>query len=284
MGDESEVRSVLTGQAEGIPAHPDDEISLVGTLLAEPVQARRTGKIAVADADLAWDGSTALDRLASMPVGQFEMRKAAASKVVDRMQPPTGRLAARLAKATAIAGTQGAAGPMHGCPGALFRQLVDHHRVEEFDRLVEAILHRWIAHLGDAQHTRPSGGFAQRQAARTTRQCQAQKISAATDHTLALDRPGLPGEAVEIKISGKSPQQFVKLIRREGCCRLHLPQNHTNPRRIKSYFNAYDAPPPARRAGCDPARRGRGTAVLQCGRGGHRWRDPAEVARHRARG
>src|SRR4051812_14108902 len=61
MSDEIEVGSVLAGQVERIPAYPDDEIGLVGTLLAEAVQARGTGKVTVADAYLAPDGCAALD-------------------------------------------------------------------------------------------------------------------------------------------------------------------------------------------------------------------------------
>src|SRR5215210_228685 len=137
MSDEIEVGSVLAGQAERIPAHPDDEIGLVGTLLAEAVQARGTGKVTVADAYLAPDGCAALDGLGTVLVGQLEMREAAPTEVVNRVQPPTGRLAARLAKATAVASTQAASGPTHSRTRSLVRQLASHHGVQELDRLVE---------------------------------------------------------------------------------------------------------------------------------------------------
>src|SRR3954470_16218469 len=123
MSDEIEVGSVLAGQVERIPAYPDDEIGLVGTLLAEAVQARGTGKVTVADAYLAPDGCAALDGLGTVLVGQPEMREAAASEVVNRVQPPTGRLAARLAKATAVASTQAASGPTHSRTRSLVRPL-----------------------------------------------------------------------------------------------------------------------------------------------------------------
>jgi hypothetical protein len=42
----------------------------------------------------------------------------------------------------------------------------------------------------------------------------------------------LSGEVVEIKRGRKSPQQRVKLIHRERCCVLHLPQ--------KTYRDASD--------------------------------------------
>src|SRR3954452_16939400 len=77
MSDEIEVGSVLAGQAEGIPAYPDDEIGLVGTLLAEAVQARGTGKVTVADAYFGPDGCAALHGLGPVVVGQLEMREAA---------------------------------------------------------------------------------------------------------------------------------------------------------------------------------------------------------------
>src|SRR4051812_3145226 len=91
MGDEIEVGPIQAGQTEGIPAYPDDEIRLVRTLLAEASQACGTGKIAVANADLARDRRAALDRLGAVLVGQLQVREAAAPEVVDRMQPPTGR-------------------------------------------------------------------------------------------------------------------------------------------------------------------------------------------------
>src|SRR5215210_6292490 len=224
MSDEIEVGSVLAGQAERIPAHPDDEIGLVGTLLAEAVQARGTGKVTVADAYLAPDGCAALDGLGTVLVGQLEMREAAPTEVVNRVQPPTGRLAARLAKATAVASTQAASGPTHSRTRSLVRQLASHHGVQELDRLVEPILHRWIAHLGQAEHRRPGGGLAQRQATRAAGQRQAQQVSATVERTPALDRLGLSGEAVKIESGGKAPQQLFKLIRRERCCVLHLPR------------------------------------------------------------
>src|SRR4051812_33176290 len=217
-------RAVLAGQAERIPAHPDDEIGLVGTLLVEAVQARGTGKVTVADAYLAPDGCAALDGLGTVLVGQLEMREAATSEVVNRVQPPTGRLAARLAKATAVASTQAASDPTHGRTRSLVRQLAGHHGVQELDRLVEPILHRWIAHLGQAEHRRPGGGLAQRQATRAAGQRQAQQVSATVERTPALDRLGLSGEAVKIESGGKSPQQLFKLIRRERCCVLYLPR------------------------------------------------------------
>src|SRR5215203_446619 len=224
MSDEIEVGSVLAGQAERIPAYPDDEIGLVGTLLAEAVQARGTGKVTVADAYLAPDGCAALDGLGTVLVGQLEMREAAPTEVVNRVQPPTGRLAARLAKATAVASTQAASGPTHSRTRSLVRQLASHHGVQELDRLVEPILHRWIAYLGQAEHRRPGGGLAQRQATRAAGQRQAQQVSATVERTPALDRLGLSGEAVKIESGGKSPQQLFKLIRRERCCVLHLPR------------------------------------------------------------
>src|SRR4051812_4336129 len=88
MSDEIEVGSVLAGQAERIPAHPDDEIGLVGTLLVEAVQARGTGKVTVADAYLAPDGCAALDGLGTVLVGQLEMREAAtlnSRKVISQL-------------------------------------------------------------------------------------------------------------------------------------------------------------------------------------------------------
>src|SRR5215218_2896713 len=224
MSDEIEVGSVLAGQAERIPAYPDDEIGLVGTLLAEAVQARGTGKVTVADAYLAPDGCAALDGLGTVLVGQLEMREAAPTEVVNRVQPPTGRLAARLAKATAVASTQAASDPTHSRTRSLVRQLASHYGVQELDRLVEPILHRWIAHLGQAEHRRPGGGLAQRQATRAAGQRQAQQVSATVERTPALDRLGLSGEAVKIESGGKSPQQLFKLIRRERCCVLHVPR------------------------------------------------------------
>src|SRR3954452_11760864 len=114
-------------------------------------------------------------------------------------KPPTGRLAARLAKATAVASTQAASGPTHSRTRSLVRQLASHHGVQELDRLVAPILHRWIAHLGQAEHRRPGGGLAQRQATRAAGQRQAQQVSATVERTPALDRLGLSGEAVKIE-------------------------------------------------------------------------------------
>src|ERR1044071_3628728 len=108
---------------------PTMKSALVVTLLAEAVQARGTGKVTIADAYLAPDGCAALDGLGTVLVGQLEMREAAASEVVHRVQPPTGRLAARLAKATAVASTQAASGPTHSCTRSLVRQLASHHGV-----------------------------------------------------------------------------------------------------------------------------------------------------------
>src|SRR4051794_27815548 len=113
MGNEIEVGPIQAGQTEGIPAYPNDEIRLVRTLLAQASQARGTGKIAVANADLARDRRAALDRLGAVLVGQLQVREAAAPEVVDRVQPPTGRLAAALAVATAVGIAQDASGPVH---------------------------------------------------------------------------------------------------------------------------------------------------------------------------
>src|SRR3954451_17390118 len=128
------------------------------------------GKVTLPVGYLAPAGCAALDGLGTVLVGQLEMREAAASEVVNRVQPPTGRLAARLAKATAVASTQAASGPTHSRTRSLVRQLASHHGVQELDRLVEPILHRWIAHLGQAEHRRPGGGLAQRQATRAAGQ------------------------------------------------------------------------------------------------------------------
>src|SRR3954453_4068448 len=248
MSDEIEVGSVLAGQAERIPAHPDDEIGVVGTLLVEAVQARGTGKVTVADAYLAPDGCAALDGLGTVLVGQLEMREAATSEVVNRVQPPTGRLAARLAQATAVASTQAASDPTHGRTRSQVRQLAGHHGVQELDRLVEPILHRWIAHLGQAEHRRPGGGLAQRQATGGAGQHQAEQVSAPVERTPALDRLGLSGEAVKIESGGKSPQQLFKLIRRERCCGLHLPRIVPTRAGSRAYFNANGDCPSIKRA------------------------------------
>jgi hypothetical protein len=119
------------------------------------------------------------------------------------MQPPTGRLAAALAEATAVGIAQDAPSPAHRGTGSLVRQLARHHGLEKLDRLVEPFLDRRVAHLGEAEHGCPGGSFAQRQATGTARQGKAQQVGAAADLALALDRLGLPGNLVEIDRAGK---------------------------------------------------------------------------------
>jgi hypothetical protein len=118
-GDEIEVGPVRADQAEGVPTHPNDEIGLIGTFLAEAVQTRGAGKVAVADADLARDGCATLDRLGTVLVGQLQVREAAAAEIVGRMEPPTGRLAATLAEATAVGIAQDAPSPAQRGTGSL---------------------------------------------------------------------------------------------------------------------------------------------------------------------
>src|SRR5208283_5866516 len=99
MFDQVEVRPIRAAQAEAPPAQPDDEIGLVGALLAEALQARRIGVVAVADPHLACDRRTALDRLGAMSVGQVQVREAAATQIIHCMHPPVGPFAATLADA-----------------------------------------------------------------------------------------------------------------------------------------------------------------------------------------
>ena len=106
------------------------------------------GETAVANAYLPRDRRAASDHFAAVLVGQLQMGETAASEVVDRVQPPTGRFGAGLAEATAVAvaGARDAPGPEHGVTRGLFPQLADHHGVQELDRFVESILHRRVAH------------------------------------------------------------------------------------------------------------------------------------------
>src|SRR5208283_5586105 len=75
MFDQVEVRPIRAAQAEAPPAQQDDAIGLVGALLAEALQARRSGVVAVADPHLACDRRTALDRLGAMPVVRSRCEK-----------------------------------------------------------------------------------------------------------------------------------------------------------------------------------------------------------------
>ena len=187
------------------------------------MQARRAGETTVADAYLARHGCAAFDRFGTVLVGQLQMGKTTASKIVDPMHPPTGGFSAGLAEATAIAEAQGAPGPAHGGTGRLVRQLAGHHGVQELDRFVEPVFHARIAHCREPEHRGPGGCLAQRQAAGTARQRQTQQVRSAVDVAFALDRLGLLGEGIEIEIGGKPAQQFVEPVRRERCCILHLP-------------------------------------------------------------
>jgi len=112
--------------------------------------------------------------------------------------------------------------------------LASHHGVQELDRLTSrystagsliSAKPSIVAQAAVSLSDKPTG---------TARQRQAQQVSAAVERTLALDRLGLSGKAVKIESGGKPPQHFVELIRRERCCVLHLPQDHTDPRQIKS--------------------------------------------------
>jgi hypothetical protein len=223
MSDQIEVGAVLTDQAERGPAHPNDEIGCVGTSLTEAVQARCAGETTIADAYLARHRRAAIDRLATVPVGQFQMGKAAASEIVDTMQSPTGGFGARLVEATAIAEAQGASGPAHGGTGRLVRHLSGDHGVEELDRLVEPIFHGWIAHFRKPEHGGPGGSLAQRQTAGAARQRETQQVHSGVDFAFPLDRPGLLGQGVEIEIGGKPTKQCVEPVRRQRCRVLHLP-------------------------------------------------------------
>ena len=112
-----------------------------GTLLAE-----RRGRLA-ARAKLrspmrTSPGIGAPRSIASAPCLSVSSRceKTAAPEIVDRVQPPTGRLAAALAVATAVGIAQDASGPVHRGARRLLCQQAGHHGIEERHRLVEPLL------------------------------------------------------------------------------------------------------------------------------------------------
>ena len=111
-----------------------------------------------------------------------------------------------IAEATAVAATQDAPGPADRGTGRLVRQHGSDHRVEEFDRSVQALFDGRIAHPGEAEHARPCRGLAQRKPTRATGQRHAQQGGAAADSALALDRFGLLRNLVEVQAGGSSPQ------------------------------------------------------------------------------
>ena len=170
VGDEVERAAVRPGQAERAPADADDDIGLVAAERAEPLHGAGAGEVAVGDADLTGDRRAAGDRLGAAVIGQFEMREASASEIVDCVRAPVGGFAAALADAGAVAGAQDAAGPTYCGAGRCGRELMAEDRCKKLDRLVEAILHGRAAHLGKAEHGGPGSGLAQRQSARAARQ------------------------------------------------------------------------------------------------------------------
>ena len=217
MGDQVEFRPVGPAQAEASPAHPDDEVRLIGALLAEPVQAWRGRIVAVANADLARDWRATVDRFGAMCVGHFQVREAAAAQVVDRVDPPVGAFAAALADVGAIAAAQAAPAPHDRLARGLCRELTGHHGVQEGDGSIEQLLQAGGADVGEADLRAPGRGFLQRQSAGTARQGDAQQVAPRRDLTGTLDGPGLAGEPVEIEIRRQAAQHVKELVRGERC-------------------------------------------------------------------
>jgi hypothetical protein len=112
----------------------------------------------------------------SNAVSQLEMCETTASEVVDRAQLPIVVVLPR-SLISCRRWHASAPGPTHARTENLVRQPTNYPGIQELDRLVGQILHRWIAHLGETKHRPPDGCLVQRQATRAQRQHQAVNIS-----------------------------------------------------------------------------------------------------------
>jgi hypothetical protein len=87
--------------------------------------------------------------------------------------------------------------------------------LEEIDGLIEPGLHRRVAEIGQANHLRRGGGFAERQPARAARQCHTQQAHTVLYLAPALDRLGFQRKRIKIKAIRKPAKKLVKFRRWE---------------------------------------------------------------------
>ena len=102
MANQIEGFATRSCQLQGIPTRPDDEVGLPARFGQEALQYRHPGVIPLADTDFARCGRASIERLRSVFVGQFKMRKPAAAKIEHAMDPPIGAFAGGLADTGAI--------------------------------------------------------------------------------------------------------------------------------------------------------------------------------------
>ena len=194
-----------------------------GRIEARP-QLLGLGVATVADLHLVGHRRTAQQRFRARPVGQLEVTETALAQIVDRVHPPVGAFAARLAQCAGIGDAQAAPGPQRGlCRGAAGQQPVG-DRGEKRHRPVQTLVQRLRGELGHAVQIGPGGGLLQALAAGTARQAQTQQGGAVLHGVGArtLDGVGLARKDVEVEIGGEPGRQSRPGFPAGRCCHMHL--------------------------------------------------------------
>jgi hypothetical protein len=155
-----------------------------------------------------------------MAVRDLQMAEAATAQIINRVQPPVGALAGRLAQAAAVGDAKHPAMPARRGAGPL-QQPVD-HSLQERRRAVQPLDQRLIRQPGNAPLTGPAGDALQRIAATTPGHRQTQQIGGRAQAARALQRLGLTGQRFQIQPSRQTPQQGREMIDNVARCLQHL--------------------------------------------------------------
>jgi hypothetical protein len=151
------------------------------------------------------------------------MAEAAARQIINRMQPPIGALAARLAQAAAIGHAQTAARPpLRLATGATSQQPVQ-HAGQKIHRPVQPLIQRLGGHLGHAVQVGPGRGLLRAHAAGAAGQAQSQQGRTVDDAiaATALHRPGGTRQLFEVKVGREPGRKLGPGLPGGGCSAQH---------------------------------------------------------------
>src|SRR5664279_5602223 len=137
---------------KAVPLHPHDQIGFPAAVLEKPVPRLGTAVAAIGDAYLARDRRAMGQGFGALAISQFQVRKAASSKIVDAMHAPVRAFAAGLGDTSAVGQAYGPVRPVQALAGRRRCQQLIGDGLEKIHRVVEAVFDGGIGQVGQVQY------------------------------------------------------------------------------------------------------------------------------------